>query len=75
MRGIMTCLAVRMTPGSVDNRLPRKDDLFKSFNAIFKVKQFINKRDKNDLDNTKYITKITVGARALSKHADRTKDV
>jgi len=29
----------------------------------------------NESNNSNYKTKITVGARALSKHADRSKDV
>lgn len=86
LRGFMTILGFRMTPGSCEGGLPKKSDLYKSFNAIFK-KEGEDKKDENsrrgggsknynkkdDKDN-KYITKITVGARALSKHSDRTND-
>lgn len=37
MRGVMTMLGVRLTTGSCDGILPEKDELYKSFNAIFKV--------------------------------------
>ena len=37
MRGFMTILGIRFTPGSCDNMPRKKEDLFKSFNAVFKV--------------------------------------
>jgi hypothetical protein len=36
MRGIMTILGVRTTPGSSDSLILKKEDLYKSFNAIYK---------------------------------------
>jgi hypothetical protein len=67
MRGFLTILGIRTTPGSCDNLPQSREDLYQSFNATFK-------KEKKDIDEKNYKTKITVGARALSKHSDRTSD-
>jgi hypothetical protein len=36
----MTILGIRSTPGSCENLPQRKDELYKSFNAIYKVNYF-----------------------------------
>jgi hypothetical protein len=60
-------LGIRLTPGSCENLPQKREELYKSFNAIFKVK--ISYIQKKDITESK--SKITVGARALSKHSDR----
>jgi hypothetical protein len=37
MRGFMTILGIRSTPGSCENLPQKREELYKSFNAIFKV--------------------------------------
>ena len=80
MRGLLTILGVRMTPGSIDSIPQSRSNLCNSFNQIFKVEIILNNKFKQktkerDIDiNENYSTKITVGARALAKHADRDRD-
>jgi hypothetical protein len=38
MRGLLTTIGVRVTPGSCDNFLPKREDLHKSFNIVYQVK-------------------------------------
>jgi hypothetical protein len=38
MRGLLTTIGVRVTPGSCDNFLPKREDLHKSFNVVYQVK-------------------------------------
>lgn len=45
MRGVMTMFGVRMTPGSFENPILRKEELKKSFNAIYRVKYFLLKEE------------------------------
>jgi hypothetical protein len=37
MRGFMTILGIRFTPGSCDNLPQKREELSKSFNSVFKV--------------------------------------
>jgi hypothetical protein len=69
MRGFMTILGIRSTPGSCEILPQKREELYKSFNTAFKVRYFNQKKDNPDSKS-----KITVGARALSKHSDRTQD-
>lgn len=41
VRGVLTMLGVRLTTGSCEGILPKRDELFNSFNAIFKVFYFL----------------------------------
>jgi hypothetical protein len=84
MRGFLTVLGIRTTPGSCESLPQSREDLFESFNAIFNKKTDKNektdktektdKNEKTEKNELNYRTKITVGARALSKHSDRTSD-
>ena len=38
IRGFLTIIGVRITPGSCENILPKRDELYKSFNLLYKVK-------------------------------------
>ena len=37
-RGFLTAIGVRVTQGSCENILPKREDLYKSFNIIYQVK-------------------------------------
>jgi hypothetical protein len=77
MRGFITVLGIRTTPGSCDSLPQSREELYKSYNIPFTKKSGGDKKDKRDDIDEKYnskTTRITVGARALSKHSDRTSD-
>jgi hypothetical protein len=48
-RGVLTILGVRTTPGSCETFLPKKSDLIKQFNFIYKVLSF-------NLEKRRYIS-------------------
>jgi len=38
IRGFLTAIGVRVTPGSCENILPKREDLYKCFNIIYQVR-------------------------------------
>lgn len=36
-RGFLTIIGIRLTPGSCDNSIPKKEDLIKTFNIVYSV--------------------------------------
>jgi len=38
MRGFLIAIGVRLTPGSCENLLPKREELYKSFNIVYQVK-------------------------------------
>ena len=69
IRGILTMLGFRTTPGSCNGIILTRETLFLLFNTIYNVIYiYIIIQNRNGRTN------ITVGGRALSKHYDRNKD-
>ena len=84
-RGILTLLGVRKTVGSKDKMIPPAEDLIRGFNKPFSRNggqsqvQFILQLDETDEESKKRATvnacQLSVGARALMKHAHRSSEV
>jgi len=67
-RGLLTCLGLRKTTGSQDFAFPQKSTLLEAFN------RYNTLLDEEELQRNKNIPKLTVGARALTKHAHRSSE-
>ena len=79
-RGILTLLGVRKTIGSKDKILPPADVLIRGFNKPFtRQVQFISGDEEMDEEAKKRAAvnacQLSVGARALMKHAHRSSEV
>lgn len=46
MRGFLTAIGVRVTPGSCENVLPKREELFKYFNIVYQVNFVLKLRKK-----------------------------
>ena len=64
-RGLLTCLGIRKTSGSKDVVPPPLTSVYENFNRRFTI---LTPKQMEDNFNP---PKLTVGARALSKHAHR----
>ena len=69
MRGLMTMFGIRKTLGSADMLLPHKSDLVDKFNRPYIILSEEEKKTR------KSIPKLSVGGKALSKHAHRSSEV
>lgn len=84
-RGILTLLGVRKTIGSKDKMIPEAEELIRGFNKPFSRNagrsqvQFISKVGGDEEESKLRITgnpcQLSVGARALMKHAHRSSEV
>lgn len=80
-RGILTLLGVRKTVGSKDKMLPPTETLIRGFNKPYSRRsqvQVITKVSESDDEETKNrgpACQLSVGARALMKHAHRSSEV
>lgn len=71
-RGIMTMMGFRKTIGSQEKIWPSSEELLGSFN---KPNQILTEEERLRLKNMKNVpSKLTVGARALCKHAHRSSE-
>jgi hypothetical protein len=65
-RGFLTCLGIRKTIGSLDDVLPPdKEDLEHMYNRLNKI------QTEEEINNNPNPSILTVGARAIQKHACR----
>ena len=79
-RGILTLLGVRKTVGSKDKILPPAEALVRGFNKPFSRQSqvhMITKVEDSDEESKKRtpVCQLSVGARALMKHAHRSSEV
>ena len=71
-RGVMTMLGFRKTQGSQEKPWPTSDDLLANFN---RPNQVLTEEERQRLKKLKNLpSKLTVGARALCKHAHRSSE-
>lgn len=71
-RGVMTMIGFRKTQGSQEKAWPSSDDLLETFN---KPNQILTEEERQRLKKLKnQPSKLTVGARALCKHAHRSSE-
>jgi hypothetical protein len=67
-RGLLTCLGVRQTQGSVEKfSLPSKAALARAFNQL-------NSQEDEENKGSGAVSQLTVGARALTKHSYRSSE-
>lgn len=79
-RGVLTLLGVRKTVGSKDKMIPSAETLIRGFNKPFSRRsqiQMITKVQNMDEESKKRtpVCQLSVGARALMKHAHRSSEV
>jgi len=78
-RGVLTLLGVRKTVGSKERMLPSTETLIRGFNQPYTRKSHVQVITKVESEESKSkkrtVCQLSVGARALMKHAHRSSEV
>ena len=72
-RGLLTCMGIRKTTGSSDRLPPTRSELVQLFNQP--IQQIIEEKKGAGHSSNTILTRLTVGGRALVKHAHRSSEV